>query len=57
MGAMRNAKHAGDDKSVLVPFGDGGDSSNTLASISEPGRTRVLEGEGGVTHLRYRVRR
>jgi dihydrofolate reductase len=79
--AVRDAKHAADDKNVLVHgasiaqraitaglldeleihlipvlFGDGRRLFEHLGiEQRELERIRVLEGEGGVTHLRYRV--
>jgi dihydrofolate reductase len=81
--AVRDAKHAGADKNVLVHaasiaqraltsglldeleihlvpvlFGDGRRLFEHLSiQQRELERIRVLEGDGGVTHLRYRVLR
>ncbi len=53
--AMRRAKEAAGDADVLVHGAAVAQLALAARVLDELERTRVLEGEGGVTHLHYRV--
>ena len=55
--AIARGKEAAGDKNVLVQGAAVAQLALAAGLLDELERTRVLEGEAGVTHLRFRVRR